>query len=281
VLLLAAIDQRLPADCRSASYSHDRASWLNVRLPPRTAVVDFLYHPEAAIWFDHHNEPFLDGIQRSGPSRVWVPDAPSCAGVIARHFSLEGRWSELARWADKIDSAQWDSPQETLDIDVPAVRIYIALLGPEFEPFAVHLIERLLQGGLAAAADDPAVVARANAAKRLLDAGMTHLRENARIHQSVAMVECERGAEPYVVPRYGAYLLFPDAEYMLLNQQQREGWKVTLSRNPWRRKAGPDIGKLAAALGGGGHRDVGALNLPDREAARAAQRTLLDVLSRS
>jgi len=247
-----------------------------VPLSPRTAVVDSLYHPEAAIWFDHHNAPFVDGTARSGPMHVWDPNAPSCAGVIARHFSLEGRWRDLARWAYKIDSGQWDSPEETLDDDVPAVRIYISLLGPEFESFAVHLIERLLENGLEAAANDKVVVARPSTAKRLLDAGMMHVRKQAHLRESVAMIECEQGGPtPYVVPRYGAYLVFPDADYMLLNQQQRDGWKVTLSRSPWRKKPGPDIGSMATALDGGGHRDVCAINFRDREAACVVAGTLL------
>jgi len=277
-LLLAGIEQELPADSRSVSYSHDRVSWLRESLPPRTAVVDFLHHPDAAIWFDHHATAFMDGIARSRPMHVWAPEAPSCAAVVARHFGLEGRWTELARWADKIDSARWSSPQETLDDRIPAVRLYLSLLGPGFERYALHLIRVLGTGDLESAAKDGAVLTRALAAKELLDAGMEHLARHAECTDSVAIVECERTATPYVVPRYGTYLLFPDADYTLLNQQQGEGWKVTLSRNPWRGAPGPDLGSVFKELGGGGHRDVGAVNLRDRETARATARDVLDRL---
>jgi hypothetical protein len=277
-LLLAGIEQEPPVDCRSVSYSHDRASWLRERLPPRTAVVDFLHHPDAAIWFDHHAAPFVGGLAQSRPMHVWAPEAPSCAAIVARHFGLKGRWTELARWADKIDSARWSSPEETLDDRIPAVRIYISLLGPGFERFAVHLIRLLGNEDLKSAANDSVVLTRALAAKELLDAGMRHLTRHAQCTDSVAIVECERSATPYVVPRYGTYLLFPNADYTLLNQQQGEGWKVTLSRNPWRGAPGPDIGRVFTEIGGGGHRDVGAVNLRDRETARAVARDMLDRL---
>lgn len=277
-LLLAAFDEALPADCRSVSYSCDRRSWLENRLPRGTAVVDFLFHPDAAIWFDHHAGPFPEGGTRRGPFCHWDPNAPSCAGLVARRFALGGRWAELAGWADKIDSARWDSPQESLDDRIPAVRVYLSLMGDGFEAFAVRLIALLLEGGLTSAAGSDVVRSRAAIAKRLLDAGMGHLREHVQYRDSVAVVECERNSQPYVVPRYGAYTLFPDASYVLLSQQQSEGWKVTLSRNPWRAVAGPHLGSLFTALGGGGHRDVGAINVPGRESARVLTRTVLDAL---
>src|SRR5690348_4888820 len=37
-----------------------RATWLSGSLKKPAAVVDFLYHPEAAFWADHHVTTFLN-----------------------------------------------------------------------------------------------------------------------------------------------------------------------------------------------------------------------------
>jgi hypothetical protein len=278
-LLLAALAQQVPANTHAVAYSTDRASWLETNLPRGVAVVDFLYHPDAAVWFDHHHSPFL----RAAPEKldslhVWDVTAPSCAGLIARHFSMAGRWAELASWADKIDGARWRSPAESLDYSIPAVRIYNSLLGPEFESYALHLMNLLLSHDLSTAAGDSIVQDRANLAHRLLQQGMVHLERYAKCEDGIAMVECERARNAYVIPRYGMYTLFPDANYMLLNQQQPVGWKVTVSRNPWKRVSGPHLGQVAKGLGGGGHHDVGALNVETVENARAAAATFAQKL---
>jgi hypothetical protein len=40
------------------------AGWLARKLPARSAVVDFLYHPGAAFWADHHATTFLSDAVR-------------------------------------------------------------------------------------------------------------------------------------------------------------------------------------------------------------------------
>jgi hypothetical protein len=74
------------------------------------------------------------------------------------------------------------------------------------------------------------------------------------------------------------YLLYPEADYMALTQEQGEGWKVTLSRNPWRLKPGPHLGHVATSLGGGGHEHVGAVNVERRAEARNTLQRFLAVL---
>src|SRR5579872_7540227 len=38
---------------------HQQKEWPDTRLPRHSAVVDFLYHPQAEFWADHHETSFL------------------------------------------------------------------------------------------------------------------------------------------------------------------------------------------------------------------------------
>lgn len=101
-----------------------KTRWASYNLPEASVVVDFLYHPHALFWADHHPTTFVtsqfrDDYKKRG-SRRWAyfdPQAPSCASLLwERLFSLEHyrnpRYTEMVHWADKIDSARYASVEE-------------------------------------------------------------------------------------------------------------------------------------------------------------------------
>src|SRR4051812_35664642 len=53
--------------------------WLRRGFGPRTAIVDFLFHPEASFWADHHETAFLAAPPQE-MQRLWFydPTAGSC-----------------------------------------------------------------------------------------------------------------------------------------------------------------------------------------------------------
>src|SRR6266849_5915403 len=113
-----------------------REQWASLQLAPRTAVVDFLFHPEAAFWADHHPTAFLQPrwAQAARERRdLWIYDAaaPSCAGMLQRWLNdrgvADGRLNQLARWADKIDAAKYTSVEEAIHPKAPAMRIAASL----------------------------------------------------------------------------------------------------------------------------------------------------------
>src|SRR5215469_11530097 len=42
-----------------------QAGWLNTDLADRSCVVDFLYHPQAKVWCDHHATTFVNSKLRA------------------------------------------------------------------------------------------------------------------------------------------------------------------------------------------------------------------------
>jgi hypothetical protein len=159
-----------------------RDSWLSTPLPPDSAVVDFLFHPFATFFADHHISSFVDPSMRSIVSRgdpqtmVFDPKADSCAGLLwARHGHTLSRSgvdrSTLAHWADKIDSARYSSVEEALFSSAPALQLSWALSAVCEPAFVALLVPSLRRASLDEVASEPAVSAAYRLAQDSLKTG--------------------------------------------------------------------------------------------------------------
>ena len=84
----------------------------------------FFFHPEAALWIDHHETTFSTEAARLAfrpdPFHVFVPQAASCPSVIAPlpWFDRAERWQDYVYWADIIDGASSESPKQANDSQI-------------------------------------------------------------------------------------------------------------------------------------------------------------------
>src|SRR5689334_21879398 len=106
---------------------HLRNDWLKIKLEQPCAIVDFLYHPDADFWADHHSTPFL-GISRPPTNKlkyfIYDSSAGSCAYLLWSHLCKKlkyrnDRFAELVKWAEKIDAARYESVDEALSASAP------------------------------------------------------------------------------------------------------------------------------------------------------------------
>jgi len=182
VLALDFLEKRLEWESvRLAPVNYNVKRWWAWRpLARDAAVVDFLYHPQARFWADHHaTSPVPDNLlvsARSGhPFLAFDPQAPSCALLLQRHLEQHHQhrnrvYDELVGWATKIDAARYDTVQEAMFDEAPALRINKALLVGG-QPFARHLVGALRAWTLAEAASEPATAALFVRARDLLGRG--------------------------------------------------------------------------------------------------------------
>src|SRR5205823_4390536 len=89
-----------------------RATWISTPLDRSAAIVDFLYHPQASFWSDHHSTTFVsphakkDYEQRSGAVTCLLFDetARSCARLLWNHLNSSipdaERYRDMVAWAD-------------------------------------------------------------------------------------------------------------------------------------------------------------------------------------
>lgn len=178
---------------RPANYDL-RPRWLQTPLPSPAAVVDFLYHPDALYWADHHATSFLGKAAQEhflarckDPRLIYDSNADSCAGLLWRHlhaaFSHRNpRFAELVQWAEKIDAARYESVAEVFTADAPALRINASLgLATDIDRWCIGLVTRLRHASLNEVAADPAVLALGEEACARQQQGLERFWHGARL----------------------------------------------------------------------------------------------------
>jgi len=260
-----------------------QASWAKSALSDPAVVVDFLYHPGAVFWADHHQTSFLsdalraDFEQRNSPDLLYDAAASSCAEVIWRKVYRqlgEPRFREMVEWARRIDGARYDTPEEAVLGDAPALRINQSFLHDSSSEYCRYLVESLRIKTLAAVAASEMVRERYVSVRKAMRRGQKLFSTSSRVEgNGIVVFQLPKRAEKTLVSRYAPYLAYPDARYSVGVSPHGDGAKITAMRNPWRRFKSVPLGQIFRHYGGGGHQRVASVlvkNAVDAEATLGA-----------
>jgi hypothetical protein len=262
-----------------------RATWLSERLAQPAAVVDFLYHPDAEYWADHHQTTFvtpeMEARFRDGnsSSMIYNPQAASCAEAIwSKSYRLlrEPRFREMVDWAHRIDGALYESVEEAVLGDAPALRISLSFLKNSSDEYCRLLVESLRSKSLAEVAELPEVADAYRSARKAIQGGQDGFSKKARLEKDgIVVFHAREKTARTLLSRYAPYLAYPHARYSVGILETGNGAKITAMRNPWRRFKSAPLGQIFSRYGGGGHQRVASVLLKDR---KEAERTLGSIL---
>lgn len=265
-------------EIRSVNYD-SRAGWLSKRPRKPFAVVDFLYHPDAEFWADHHQTSFLKPSHRElfeaqkTPYHIYDSKSGSCAkllwSILAKRFNhRNSRFAELVKWADKIDSARYRSVEEAIIGPYPALNINRSLVITKDPNYPAWLVTQLRKQTLDQVGRLPEVVVKSDEAKTLIEAGLDRFSRTVRLDgKDIAVFDVD--SSDVLINRYSPYRFFPEARYSLGIVRLPDGIKITAMRNPWMQFPSVYLGKVFERFGGGGHRRVGSLLLRGSDASNA------------
>lgn len=265
-------------DLIPVSYSV-RESWLSTPLQTPAAVVDFLYHPDAEFWADHHPTTFLTPAaredfdkRRSNHCLLFDEKAGSCARLLwdaanSRVSDAERYW-EAVSWAEKIDTASYGSVDEAICGTSPALRINLSLISDSDPEYLSLLVKELRSGDLKRVAQLAPVNHRFVEAERRIAVGLSHAANNTRLIGEIALMEFEPNGDE-IVSRYAPYYFFPRARYSIAILRSESSVTITSMRNPWIDFRSVPIGKILEPFGGGGHLRVGSVIVPKNKAGLA------------
>jgi hypothetical protein len=265
-----------------------RNLWLERDLEPFSYVVDFLFHPRAEGWWDHHQTTFLDKPTRQSYETarrslwIWDPKAPSCAELLSRHLQqsfgfVAPTLHDAVRWATMTDTATYETPAQAVLAEEPALTIATTLSGSSAD-FNRHIVMSLLESPLTAIAKQSDVAARYGRYRELEKRGRARLARVAHVENGVVIFGIDTRSG--IVNRYAPFLLFPDALFSVGLMRNEKGLSLLTMRNPWKDVPHPHLGRICARFGGGGHERVGAIVFSphDRGTVRAAVAALREAL---
>jgi hypothetical protein len=252
-----------------------RDHWLSSQLQTPCAIVDFLYHPSAAFWADHHQTSILTKAaeedferRKGGACLLFDARARSCASLIFRHLrrSLVDKphFKEMVTWAEKIDSAAYSSVEEAILGGAAALRISrtLSMEDESGAEYARFLLRQLRDHDLSYVAELSEVKRREDRVRRGILNGLQSVKAKLRVEPGDVAVFDARPAGDQVISRYAPYYFAPNARYSIAVVRSPEGIRITAMRNPWRSFRSIPLGRAFARFGGGGHQRVGAVQLP-------------------
>lgn len=247
------------------------------------ACVDFRFcaDPRMKWWFDHHptafQPPQLRDVFDKEHLATWFfdPEAPSCAGLIARALQRGWDWKppphliDAVEWADTIDAAQFPSAEDAVALKLPAQRLAAWLAHGRTQLDTARYVELLSRSSLAEVAKRPEMAPQLAAVEAERAAEIDAIKRLGVWAGDVIVFDrfAQVGARS---PGFLGYLLFPTSQYAVTGTRTEHTIKISVGVNPWAEPTREhDIGALCAKYGGGGHAVVGGVTLRADELPRA------------
>lgn len=251
------------------------------------AIVDFKYssNPKLTWWFDHHQSAFLspedeEHFRRDTSGRKFLdPDFKSCTGFIAKVTRELFRYeapdlTELVRWADIVDGAQYKNATEAVDLVSPATRLVLVIEGVKGSETVQQIICWMRHRRLDEITREPSIQAVYQPLYEQHMKSIEIIRKEARDEGTVVYFDLTRyPLEGY--SKFIPYYLFPDSLYTVSVLISSFRTKVSVGSNPWAKQPlNHNLAAICEQYGGGGHPRVGAISFEKGalgEARKAAQ----------
>lgn len=234
-------------------------------------IANLPYHPQCALWFDHHTSQMIHSEKEGYRGKFAV--APSCARVIFDFYEQPDElkpFDNLLIETDRVDSAnlnmddvmnpqRWVLLSYTLDprSGLDAFEDYFQRMIGWIQ---VHSVEEILQLPDVKSKVETYLAEQDNFKKALLE----HSRQDGNV-----IITDQRPVQKFPAGnRFLIYTLFPEGNISVrLFRGKEPGITVcAVGHSIFNRTSKTDVGSLMAEYGGGGHKGAGTCQLPDAEA---------------
>ncbi len=237
------------------------------------AILDYRFYagPELSWYFDHHATAFSGSEEEEiFKSRVdsgryyFDPKSASCAGLIGRviterfHIPL-GHLESLVRFADIVDSAQYQSAGAALDRSTAKAKFLAVVEHNGNDAFFENMVGKLLEFPLQKVVELPEITQAYAVIAREQQDFLDHVRKCTEDRGAVVMTDIT-DREHNTFAKFASYLLYPQSTYSVLLGRIPGALKISLGFNPWGPNARQhDLGSICRRFGGGGHLVVGGV----------------------
>jgi hypothetical protein len=247
------------------------------------AILDYRFAPAERLgwYFDHHKTAFQTEADRGAfearhEKNNYFYDASysSCTKLIAdvarERFAIEmPDLRELVTWADRVDSARFDSAEEAVSRADPMMQFVSVVEHYGDDAFFRKVVPELAGRPLSEIAWSPEVRERYRPLGRKHERFVQRVRDKGERRGRVVFVDLTESVLD-TVGKFVTYALFPDSVYSVIVGLLKSGPKISVGYNPWSgRPRDADISAICARYGGGGHPVVGGIAFAQHEVERA------------
>ena len=243
---------------------HLKKSWYKYPLLAHSAIVDFLFHPRAEMWFDHHDSTFINERWKNeftqSSFKVWDPDVPSCPELIQRNLVLPPEilthFKPYIQWASIIDSANYSNPKQATDLSNPYLLLAKVIENIGDKKKINRLVEKVTTQNINELLEEGWVNQYAEKILQIDKDIQEKFPELVSFNKGVACFD--QSFEKWSFQRYRPYLLSPKTKYVVGIYKTQKNFVVSVGSNPWK-PSKVDIGLLCSKYGGGGRKTVGGV----------------------
>ena len=259
------------------------------------AIVDFKYSSDSRLtwWFDHHQSAFLSAEDAehwrrdTSGRKLYDPSFRSCTKFIAtvarEKWAYEsGDLTDLIKWADIIDGAQYEDAEEAVELGAPAMKLTLVIEAAKGSDIVHKMIRWMRRESLEEIIQKPEIQKLYQPLhQRHLDS-IEVIRQQARSDGGVIFFDLI-GNDMEGYNKFIPYYLFPESNYTVSVSRSSFRTKVSVGSNPWARgELKHNLASICERYGGGGHPRVGAISFEKGavETARQAAREIVEELKK-
>lgn len=267
----------------SCSYAPRQSGLEGLLDGDENAILDYRFcATERVHWyFDHHRTAFANAADRAffdarQPEHPYYYDAnySSCTKLvwdiaIERYAVSMPELEPLTLWADKIDSAAFESAEAALDYSNPVMQLASVVEHHGDGQLLSRLVPRLLDTPLDVVAQRSEYKDLYRKIRRKKAAFAKQVRESATTMDRVVLVDLS-GSELETYGKFVTYALYPNAMYSVILGRFKNGARINVGYNPWSDQIlDRDLSSICGRYGGGGHPFVGGISFPAEDVQRA------------
>jgi nanoRNase/pAp phosphatase (c-di-AMP/oligoRNAs hydrolase) len=239
-------------------------------------IANLPYHPECALWFDHH---YTNRIQT--PFEGLFRIAPSAAGLVYEYYRDKFRrnFDELILETDRIDSADLSADQVLYPENYPYILLSMTISSSEKadEPYWNKLVEMIRRHEISHILQETEVRERRQKVIEQNKIFKTILEKVTSVNTHVSLTDFRSFEKTPVGNRFLVYSLFPETVVNIRIRNDAENKDkviIGVGHSIFNRNCRVNVGLMLSRFGGGGHSGAGSCTVSVQEADTVASEIL-------
>ncbi len=256
-------------------------NWAKFKFKEPFILLDFMYHPKAAWWFDHHETSFInqDWKEKYTDDETHAFDISyksACSLVLAYlkkkyKYQASKNIQNLVRWGDLIDSAGYKNARQIVDRNGSGLKLMSFLDSLDRQNKKAHqkrignIIKQLSAKSINEIIKQPAIAKTIKEQLAKIKESKEAFKDSAVLSGGIVFID--NTIHDIHGSHFLAYYFYPKSFYSVSLSKYGGYYHISVGGNPWNRIKGSrvHIGDLMSKYGGGGHKNVGGLEKKSKE----------------